>query len=68
MRWPRAIVSGVLIVGVAFGLLVVVPDLFLTEITNVDRSGRVRLATAWFAASLLGMLWGLRRLQRRRII
>lgn len=68
MKWPRAILSGVVIVAVAFALLVEVPDLILSGITGIDRSGRVALATGWFAASLVGLLWGLRRLQSRRII
>jgi len=68
MKWPRAIVSGLVIVAVAFALLVVIPDLILSEITGLDRGGRVALATGWFAVSLVGLLWGLRRLQSRRII
>jgi len=68
MKWPRAFLSGVVIVGVAFALLVVIPDLILSEITGVERGGRVALATGWFVASLAGLLWGLRRLQSRRVI
>lgn len=68
MSWPRAIISGVLIVGAAFLLLVVVPDLILSQITSFDRSGRVGLATGWFAAALTGIMWGLRRLQRHQLI
>jgi hypothetical protein len=68
MKWPRAIVSGVVIVAVAFALLVVIPDLILSQVTNFERGGRVALATGWFAASLVGLLWGLRRLQSRHII
>lgn len=68
MSWPRAIISGVVIVGVAFVLLVVVPDLILSQITSFDRSGRVALATGWFVAALIGIMWGLRRLQRRHLI
>lgn len=68
MTWLRAIVSGVVIVGIAFALLVVVPDLILSQVTSFERGGRVALATGWFAASLAGMLWGLRRLQGSRII
>ncbi len=68
MNWPRAILSGVFIVGVAFALLVVIPDLILSQITGFDRGRRVALATGWFVAALVGLLWGLRRLQSRRII
>ncbi len=68
MKWQRAVVSGVIIVGLAFVLLVLIPNLILSEITSVERSGRVALATGWFVASLAGLLWGLRRLQSRQII
>ncbi|MEI7617278.1 MAG: hypothetical protein WCK14_01540 [Actinomycetota bacterium] len=68
MTWLRAIVSGVVIVGIAFVLLVVVPHMMLSKITSFERGGRVALATGWFAASLTGLLWGLRRLQSRHII
>lgn len=68
MKWSRAFLSGVVIVGVAFVLLVIIPDLILSEITGVERGGRVALATGWFVASLAGLLWGLRRLQGRRVI
>ncbi len=68
MKWSRAFLSGVVIVGAAFVLLVYIPDLILSEITGVERSGRVALATGWFVASLAGLLWGLRRLQGRRVI
>lgn len=45
MEWSRAFLSGVVIVGAAFVLLVYIPDLILSEITGVERSGRVALAT-----------------------
>jgi hypothetical protein len=68
MKWPRAILSGLVIVAVAFAVLVVIPDLILSSVTSIERGGRVALATGWFAASLVGLLWGLRRLQGRHII
>lgn len=68
MKWSRAFLSGVVIVGLVFVLLVIIPDLILSEITGVERSGRVALATGWFIISFTGLLWGLRRLQSRRII
>lgn len=45
MEWYRAFLSGVVIVGATFVLLVYIPDLILSEITGVERSGRVALAT-----------------------
>lgn len=68
MSWLRAILSALAAVAVAFIGLVVIPDLLLSQITSVDRSQRVALATVWFAIALVGILWGLRRLQQRRII
>jgi hypothetical protein len=68
MSWLRAILSGLVIVLVAFGLLVFTTDLILSDLTSLDRSRRVLLASVWFIGSLVGLLWALRRLQQRRII
>ncbi len=68
LSWPRAILSALVAVAVAFIGLVVIPDLLLSQITSVDRSQRVALATGWFIIALVGILWGLRRLQQRRVI
>lgn len=68
MKWSRALLLGMVIVAVAFALLVVIPDLILSEITGIERGGRVALASGWFIVSLTGMIWGLRRLQSRRVI
>ena len=68
MSWPRAIISGLVSVAVAFALLVYIPDLMLSQVTGLDRGGRVALATGWFVLSLVGLLWGLRRLQSSRVI
>jgi hypothetical protein len=68
MSWPRAVLSAVIAVAVAFLALVVVPDLLLSQVTSVARSQRVALATAWFAFALVVILWGLRRLQQRHIV
>ena len=37
MKWTRAFLSGVVIVAAAFALLVVIPDLILSEVTGVER-------------------------------
>ena len=68
MSWLRAIVSGLVIVAVAFAFLVYIPDLILSQVAGLDRGGRVALATGWFVLSLVGLLWGLRRLQNSRLI
>ncbi len=65
MTWPRAAAAGAVIVFVAFLALVYVPDLLVSELSGVDRSTRVLIATTWFMVALVGLLWGLRRLQAR---
>jgi hypothetical protein len=65
MSWAKALVVGVAVVAVAFGLLVVVPDLLLSNLSGIGRSGRVAVATGWFTAALVALLWLLRRLQER---
>jgi xanthine/uracil permease len=65
MSWPKAIALGVVIVAVMFGLLVVVPDLLVGNLSGIARSGRVAVATGWFVIALVGLLWSLRRLQGR---
>ncbi|MBI4883289.1 MAG: hypothetical protein HY826_04460 [Actinobacteria bacterium] len=67
MSYVRAITTGVLVVIAAFLLLVYVPDQLL-QLTGIDRSTRVLLASVEFAAALLALLWGLRRLQARRLL
>lgn len=66
--WPRALISGFLVVGAAVGVLVHVPNLVLTELTGLSRSGRVAIATVWFFVALGLLGWVLRRLQARREI
>ena len=68
MSWGRAVVSGVLIVAVAFFLLVYVPDLLLSDLTGLNRHGRVLVATAFFTLALVALAWGLRKLQRRDVV
>ena len=66
--WPRAVVSGFLVVAAAVGVLVFVPNLVLTELTGLSRSGRVAIATVWFFVTLSLLGWGLRWLQAHREI
>jgi hypothetical protein len=63
----RAIITGTLVVIVAFILLVVVPDQLL-QISGMDRSRRVMIATLEFSIALAALLWGLRRLQARHLL
>ena len=67
MSSVRAIITGVLVVIVAFVLLVVVPDQ-LFQLAGIDRSRRGLLATVEVTGALAALLWGLRRLQARRLL
>ena len=64
----RAILSGGLIVVVTIAVLVYVPNLVLTRLTGLSRSGRVAIATSWFFVVLVVLGWTLRRLQARRMV
>jgi hypothetical protein len=68
LSWPRAVVAAVLVVVLGVALLVVVPNLIVTRVDGLDRSGRVALATVWFFGMLAAFAWLLRRLQARRFI
>jgi hypothetical protein len=64
----RALLTGF---GIAVGLavlLVWVPELVVTRLTGIGRSGRVTIATVWFFVALGVAAWALRRLQARGII
>jgi hypothetical protein len=68
LSWPKAVLAAVVIAALGVALLVVVPDLILTRVGGLDRSGRVALATVWFFGMLAAFAWLLRRLQARRLI
>jgi hypothetical protein len=68
LSWPRAIVATVVVVALGIALLVVVPNLIVTRLGGLDRSGRVALTTVWFFGMLAGFAWLLRRLQARHLI
>lgn len=65
MSWARAGAFAALLVAVAFGALVYVPDLLVSSLSGVARGTRVMLATAWFTVAVVALLWALRRLQAR---
>ena len=67
MSWIRAVITGLLVVAAAFLLLVVVPDQILA-ISGMSRSSKVFYATVEFSVALALMLYGLRRLQQRRVL
>jgi hypothetical protein len=61
-------VATVVVVAIGIVLLVVVPNLIVTRLGGLDRSGRVALATVWFFGMLAAFAWLLRRLQARHLI
>jgi nitrate reductase gamma subunit len=63
----RAIITGILVVLVAFVVLLVVPNQLL-QLSGMDRSRRVMIATLEFFIALVALLWGLRRLQSRHVL
>ena len=66
--WPRAILTGFVVVALGVALLAYGTNELLTRLTSLDRSQRVGAATAYFFVVLGGFAWGLRRLQRRSVI
>jgi hypothetical protein len=68
LSWPRAIVATVVVVALGVALLVVVPNLLVTRLGGLARSGRMAVATVWFFGMLAAFAWLLRRLQARHLI
>ncbi|HZD69870.1 MAG TPA: hypothetical protein VFA45_13470 [Actinomycetes bacterium] len=58
----------VVIAALGLALLVLVPNLIVTRLGGLGRSGRVALASVWFFGMLAAFTWLLRRLQARRLI
>ena len=68
LSWPRAVAITGALVALGVALLIVVPNLIVTQLGGLDRGQRVGLATIWFLAMLAGLAWLLRRLQARYVI
>jgi hypothetical protein len=66
--WFRALVTAAIVIVVGFGLLVYLPNAVLTKIHGKTRGSLVAVATTLFFVLLIAMAWGLRQLQRRKII
>jgi hypothetical protein len=66
--WLGALGRGAVVLGVGFGLLVVGPQLILTQATGFARSGRVAVASIWFTVWLVVLAVAMRRLQERRVL
>jgi hypothetical protein len=65
--WPRAILTAVAVVVVAFAVLVYGSNAVLT-MHGKTRSSLVGIVTPLFFVVLVAMAWALRQLQRRKMI
>jgi hypothetical protein len=65
--WLRAIASGLAILLVGFGAIIS-SNRILTKALGLRRTPREWLATGLFFLIVLGLAWGLRRLQDRKLI
>jgi hypothetical protein len=66
--WFRALVSALIITIVGIAVLVYGTNAILTKIHGKTRGSLVGVATTVFFVLLIAMAWGLRQLQRRKII
>ena len=66
--WFRALVTAAIVTGGGIGLLVYGSNAVLTKIHGKTRGSLVAVATTFFFVVLIAMAWGLRQLQRRKII
>ena len=66
--WPRALLTAAVIVVVGVAVLVYGTNAVLTNIHGKTRSSLVGIVTPMFFVLLLALAWGLRQLQRRKII
>ena len=65
--WGRALLTTAIIVVVAIGVLVYGTNALL-DIHGKTRSSLVAVATTLFFVLLIALAWGLRLLQRRKVI
>jgi predicted exporter len=66
--WLRAILTALVITIVGLGLLVYGSNAVMTKIHGKTRGSLVGIVTTFFFIVLIAMAWGLRQLQRRKII
>ena len=67
LGWPRAILTAVAVVVVGIALLVYGSNAILT-MHGKTRTSLVGVVTPLFFVVLIAMAWGLRQLQRRKMI
>lgn len=66
--WGRAVLTGVAVVVVGFGVAVGGANAVMTRLTGLSRDVRQWLAVALFLFVVVAMAWTLRRLQARGLI
>jgi len=66
--WFRALISALIITIVGIAVLVYGTNAILTKFHGKTRGSLVGVATTVFFVVLIAMAWGLRQLQRRKII
>jgi len=66
--WPRAIVTGIVILVVGVGLTVVAANEIILRVTSISRDSVAYLASAVFLFFVVVLAFVLRRLQRRGLI
>ena len=66
--WFRALISALIITIVGIAILVYGTNAILTKFHGKTRGSLVAVATTVFFVVLIAMAWGLRQLQRRKII
>jgi len=66
--WPRAILTGVVVLAVAIGVGVIGANAALTNLTGLSRDARMWIATALTMITVIGLGWALRRLQARGLV
>ena len=68
ISWLRAALSAIAIAVIAVALLVYGTNAVMTKIHGRTHGSLVAVATTMFFVVLFAMAWGLRQLQRRKII
>jgi len=66
--WLRAILTALAVTVIGFCLLVYGSNAILTKIHGKTRGSLVAVVATFFFIVLIAMAWGLRQLQRRKII
>lgn len=68
MGWGRAIASGLAVLVLGVAAAVGGANTVMTRATGLSRDARQWVATVLFFAIVVGMGWGLRRLQARGLV